>query len=42
MFGVTIILNIKVRVIKIKHYQGYLNKIRPYLENINDLKKSDT
>ena len=38
--GVTIILNMKVMVIEIKHYQF---KIRPYLKDIiNDLKKSNT
>ena len=38
--GVTIILNMEVMVIEIKHYQF---KIRPYLKDIiNDLKKSNT
>ena len=41
MFGETIILNMKVLVIEIKHY--LFNKIRPYLKDItNNLKKSDT
>ena len=35
MFGVTVILNIKVKTIE-KHYQlkEYLNKVRPYLKDI--------
>ena len=35
----------KIMVIEIKHYQQknmYLNNIRPYLKDINDVKKSDT
>ena len=43
--GVITILNLKVKVTEIKHYQlkEYLNKIRPYLKDITDnLKKSDT
>ena len=42
--GVTIILNIKVKVIKNTIvYEEHLNKIKPYLKDIiNDLKKSDT
>ena len=41
-FVITIILNIKVEVIK-EHHQLklYLSKIRPYLKDINSLKKSD-
>ena len=41
---VTIILNVKVKVIKIMHYQlkNILIKIKPYLKDIiNNLKKSD-
>ena len=42
--AVKIILNTKVKVIEIKHYQlkKYLYKISPYLKGINNLKKSDS
>ena len=37
-------MNMKVMVIEIKNYQqkNILMKIRPYLKDINNLKKSDT
>ena len=44
IFGVTIILNMKVTVLEIKQLsvEEYINKIRPYLKEINNLKKSYT
>ena len=45
MFGVTIILNMKVTVIEIKYYQleNILIKLGPYLRDIiNNVKKPDT
>ena len=43
IFGVTIILNMKVKVIEIKHYQLKKILIIPYLKDITSyLKKLDT